>query len=104
MGASHGELEMEMAFAHAASDGGTTNGTCSTSTPKGSAGERWVTWLSLDPRNSKLNPYPLENIRLLEAAWQSGENSVDLGVAFFGASVQMSPKMLQRTVRGSRDV
>jgi len=111
-GAAHGELEMEMAFAHAASapsDGGTKNGSRPSIIPKGKptaggANDRWVTWLSVDPRSSRLDPYPLDYIRLLETAWHAGDNKVDLGAAFFGASVQMNPKMLQRTVKGSRDV
>jgi len=106
-GVAHGELEMEMAFAYAARADGhssTTNGIPKGKTAPSSASDRWVTWLSVDPRSSRLDPYPADYIRLLEAAWQSGDSSVDLGVAFFGASVQMSPKMLQRTVKGSRDV
>eukprot|EP00929_Paragymnodinium_shiwhaense_P072812 TRINITY_DN36973_c0_g1_i1.p1 TRINITY_DN36973_c0_g1~~TRINITY_DN36973_c0_g1_i1.p1 ORF type:complete len:892 (-),score=250.65 TRINITY_DN36973_c0_g1_i1:160-2835(-) len=64
----------------------------------------WVAWLSVDPRSSKLNFYPERVAEVLEAAWQNGENAVDLGESFFGASISLRPKLVQRTAKGSRDV
>jgi len=79
-GVNHGEIEMEMVFARAASaasDGGNSKVIPSSVIPKGKTAAGSAGGLSVDPWSGRLDPYP-------------------------GVSVQMSPKMLQRTIRGSR--
>jgi hypothetical protein len=66
--------------------------------------DRWVTWFSVDPRCSQLVPYPVKVIHCLEAAWHKGDDSIQLGDMFFGATIQLRPQMQQSTSRGSRDV
>lgn len=64
----------------------------------------WAVWLTVDPRNGDLAAYPGHVARQLEAAMVAGETDVDLGTSFHGAKVQLEPRLLQRTARGSRDV
>lgn len=66
--------------------------------------ERWVTWVSVDPRRGCINIYPGEVSRQLERALRAGESSVTLGPAFFDAVVVLQDPPYQRTARGRRDV
>jgi len=66
--------------------------------------DRWVTWFSVDPRCSQLVPYPVKVMQFLEATWHKGDDSVQLGDMFFGATITFKPQMQQITSRGSRDV
>lgn len=65
--------------------------------------ERWIVWVSVDPRSGQLDVYPGEVARKLEAARSRGEASVSLGEAFLDATVHVQDPPVQRTARGRRD-
>lgn len=67
--------------------------------------ERWVVWVSIDPRSGQIFPYPKEVSQLLELGLKRGDAAVSLGDSFFGATVELSDgNFQQRTARGGRDV
>eukprot|EP00927_Polykrikos_kofoidii_P065564 TRINITY_DN61300_c0_g1_i1.p1 TRINITY_DN61300_c0_g1~~TRINITY_DN61300_c0_g1_i1.p1 ORF type:complete len:927 (+),score=215.19 TRINITY_DN61300_c0_g1_i1:358-2781(+) len=63
-----------------------------------------VAWVTVEPRSGDLNFYPSNVATMLEEAWQRGDDGKELGAAFFGATVFLRPRMVQRTAKGSRDV
>merc|ERR1712007_282451 len=66
--------------------------------------QKWVAWISLDPRTGRITLYPPTIAAKLEHAYSCGSTSLDLGEEFFGASVGFKPQMKQHTKNGSRDV
>jgi len=98
-GVEHGELELEIAFASAG-----TRPSHDGSTAAAAPDEPWAVWVSVDPRNSQLLPYTGEVAGALEDAWWRGDSCVELGGALSGALVELRPRLVQRTQKGSRDV
>jgi len=68
------------------------------------ASTEWVAWVSIDPRSARLMPYPAQVAQRLEIAWQAQETCVELGESFYDARVELHPRLVQRTAKGSRDV
>jgi len=65
----------------------------------------WVVWVSVDPRQGRLDVYPSRAARLLEGAKSRGDSSVCLGADLFNATVILEDEAhIQRTTRGRRDV
>lgn len=67
-----------------------------------------IAWVSLDPRNGCIQPYPLAVARMIEEAWQKKEPQIFLGAMFYEARVcftgSPSGYPFQRTKNGLRDV
>jgi hypothetical protein len=66
-------------------------------------GESWVAWISVDPRRPALDVYPGELAAEIEAAWQRGEATLDLGATIPGAMLHFQEQPFQQTSRGRRD-
>lgn len=71
--------------------------------------DTWVTWVSVDPRQGNVMPYPADISKDLEEADAAGRDSLDLGDRFFGAKVYFkggrnASGPFQRTAKGLRDV
>lgn len=66
--------------------------------------EQYVVWSCIDPRNGQIQAYEREAANLLEQAWARTEITMDLKLKWGNCTMVFSPKMQQRTDRGSRDV
>lgn len=67
-------------------------------------GDRWVAWVSIDPRKGELQPYPPAVTQMLEGAYKAGREALELGEMFHGVTIKFKPELVQTTGRGLRDV